>query len=129
MIGRIFAAFALLLLVAAMGCGNGGVVQVAGNVTYQGEPVPQGEIIFSPADGGQTVAAPIAAGRYEVQLPPGSHQVRISGYRDVPGKVDRSNPGQETPIIEMYIPDQYNARTTLDADVDSSTDELDFPLN
>lgn len=128
MIQRITAALAVLMLVAATGCGGGGDVKVAGDVSFKGEPVPKGEIIFSPSDGGQSVAAAIENGRYEMQVPLGQHQVRITGYRDVPGKFDRSNPGQETPIVEMYIPDQYNAKTTLDASVDSSTDQLDFPL-
>ena len=126
----ITAAFAVLSLIATVGCGSsGGPVTIAGDVSFKGQPIEKGEIIFTPTDGQQSVASTIENGRYEAQVPPGAHQVRISGYRDVPGKFDRSNPGEETPIVEMYIPDQYNARSKLEARVESSTDKLDFPLS
>jgi hypothetical protein len=122
----------LIFAVAAsltIGCGSGGgAVKVAGDVSFRGQPVDQGEIIFTTTDGQQSIATPIQNGKYELQVPTGAHQVRITAYRPVPGKVDRSNPGQETPVVEMYIPDQYNARTTLEARVDSPTNELHFPL-
>ena len=128
MFQRISAAFLLLTLAAATGCGSGGAVKLAGDVSFKGQPVENGEIIFTPTDGQQSIATPIENGRYQIEVPLGSHKVQISGYREVPGKFDRSNPGQEEPIVEMYIPDQYNARSTLEASVDGSTDKLDFAL-
>jgi len=126
---RVSAIVAACLIAIVAGCGGGGLVKVAGNVSFQGQPVDNGEIIFTTSDDKQSVAAPIVNGRYEVQLSRGTHKVRISAYREVPGKVDRSNPGQETPVVEMYIPPQYNSKSTLEKQIDGSTDQLDFPLS
>ena len=121
----------LLLATALMGCGPGGSgeLPVEGNVTFQDKAVDNGEIVFTPADG-QTasIAAKITAGKYACQLPPGKSQVRITAYREVPGQFDNSNPGQPSPLIEMYIPDEYNAKSTLEVTVDSAKKDLDFEL-
>lgn len=121
----------LLLAVALTGCGQGGSggVPVEGNVTFQDTAVDNGEIVFTPADG-QTgsVATKITAGKYACEIPAGKSQVRITAYREVPGQFDHSNPGQPAPLIEMYIPDEYNARSTLEVTVDSAKKDLDFKL-
>jgi len=129
MTNRITATLAACLIAIAAGCGTDGIVKVAGDVSFKGQPIEKGEIIFTSTDGKQSIASAIANGRYEAEVPPGSHKVQISAYRDVPGKVDRSNPGEEVPIVEMYIPSQYNARTSLEARIDSNTDQLNFPLS
>lgn len=127
---KTFAILLSLICLAAVGCGSAGEgVLVAGAVTYNGQPIDQGEIIFTPAESSKpSVAGQIAAGKYECQIPPGRNQVRITAYREVPGKVDRSNPGEESPVVEMYLPDQYNARSTLEVSVDQPNAALDFPL-
>lgn len=121
---------ACLLAFVASGCGErDGQVPVAGTVTFQGQPVPSGEIIFTPA--GQvaaSVATKIEAGKYDLRLPEGRQQVRITAYREVPGKFDTSNPGEQTPMVEMYIPPQYNDQTTLEVTVDGVTKTHDFTL-
>ena len=122
-----------LLLGATMlvGCGAGGTggYSVAGNVTFQDTTVNNGEIVFTPADGETaSIATKITDGKYACQLPSGKSQVRITAYREVPGQFDYSNPGQPAPMIEMYIPDQYNAKSTLEVTVDGSKKDLDFKL-
>lgn len=121
---------AAFVLVAAVGCGpSTGGIPVAGAVTFQGQPLPSGEIVFTPADGQQaSVAAKIENGKYSVQVPSGRSQVRITAYREVPGKVDLSNPGEQAPVVEMYIPPKYNDQTKLEVTVDRSNKSHDFAL-
>ena len=119
-----------LIVMAATGCGSSdGNIPVSGEVTFQGQPVPTGEIVFTPAGAtAASVAGKIENGKYECRVPEGRSQVRITAYREVPGKVDLSNPGEQAPVVEMYIPPQYNANTKLEVTVDGSTAQHDFPL-
>lgn len=115
---------------ATAGCGGGsGDVGVTGTVTFQGQPVEAGEIVFTPKTGDQTSAAgKIVQGKYECQVPAGPSVVRITAYRNVPGKFDMSNPGEKTPVVEMYIPAKYNTQSTLEVTIDRSKSTQDFKL-
>jgi hypothetical protein len=49
--------------------------------------------------------------------------------REVPGKMDESNPGDPVPLMEMYIPAKYNTETTLTTEVtESGAEPSDFAL-
>ncbi len=121
---------ACFLAFLAVGCGErDGQIPVAGTVTFQGQPVTSGEIIFTPAGAvAASVATKIEAGKYDLRVPEGRQQVRITAYREVPGKFDTSNPGEQTPMVEMYIPPQFNDKTTLEVTVDSAAKTHDFTL-
>ena len=71
---RSWAAATILAAAACVlpGCGSAAAT-VSGEVTYEGQPVGDGYISFTPADGrGKDAGAPIANGRYIVaNLPPG----------------------------------------------------------
>jgi hypothetical protein len=75
----VYASAAVILLVISIGC-SPGVCTVSGTVTYRGQPLQQGEITFTPADGiGPIAGAPITAGRYAVNdVKPGKKIVQIS---------------------------------------------------
>lgn len=64
---------------AVTGC-RPGVTTVNGTVTYEGQPLAQGEITFTPADGlGPVVGAPISSGAFAVaEIRPGRKIVQIS---------------------------------------------------
>lgn len=76
-----FAAFrlVLLLLLATLAGGCGGASSVSGTVTYEGEPLPKGQILFLPADGkGPSAGAAIVQGKYTINnLTPGPKTVQI----------------------------------------------------
>src|SRR5262249_49969161 len=66
---------------------------VSGTVTYQGKPVPVGQIVFEPdasaGNSGQAAFAKIKDGHYDTRLDGqgtlgGPHQVRIHGRDGVP---------------------------------------------
>lgn len=113
-----------LVAVLLSGC-DASVVNVRGNVTFNGEPVPTGDIVFRGDE--KTEGGKIVDGKYELEVASGLSRVEITAYRET-GKIDRSNPGSESPEIEMYIPEEYNVRTTLTADTSSGENTFDFDL-
>lgn len=89
-------------------------------VTFDGQPVETGTIVFRPLD--PAVApqgAPVSAGRYAVDCPPGRHRVQIRGTRPVDeSRVPRTMPRLGTaPVREDYIPAAYNTESTLEIEV------------
>jgi hypothetical protein len=101
---------------------------VTGTVTLDGEPVAAGEIVFRATDGQtRSCGGQITNGQYSFEASPGSKTVEITAMREVPGKMDTSNPGVEVPLMEQYVPEKYNVETTLTAEV-SGADPIDFEL-
>lgn len=81
---RVFTLAVALGAAALTGCG-GAVATVSGSVSYDGEPVGDGYITFTPADGkGQDGGGPIANGTYSVTgLPPGPKVVKVIATKKV----------------------------------------------
>src|SRR5689334_24564800 len=82
-----------LLLALLAGCGGQKVYSVSGTVTFQGKPVPTGQIVFEPdasaGNAGQAAFAKIKDGRHDTRLEGqgtlgGPHLVRIHGRDGVP---------------------------------------------
>lgn len=122
---------ALALLVAfllAAGCGPSKpeTVPVSGTVTWNGQALSQGSILFAPEDGkGVPDPGDIKDGRYQLQAKTGKKKVEIRATRES-GKVD---PAMGAAPREQYIPAEYNEKTTLRADVKSGEkNEFNFPL-
>ena len=110
------ACYAICLLLLT-GCGRSSkapaTVKVEGTVTFDGEPLTQGSIVFDPADGkGGSSAGGIEHGKFQFESQLGQKKVLISASRDT-GKKDQ----YDEPITESYIPANYNSQTTLTADV------------
>ena len=108
-------------LVILSGCGPSGPAfyEVAGTVTWNGAPLPQGDIIFESADGTATPSAgKVVDGTYKFKATAGKKLVRIMAMRDT-GKFD---PTMGTMIREMYLPERYNHESKLDADVKAEGD-------
>jgi len=74
----------LLALVLLAGCGTG--CGLSGTVTFEGEPVKEGWIHITPADGiGQPASAPVKNGRYAIrELQPGPKIVLIEAVPEIP---------------------------------------------
>ena len=65
------------LLLLVVGCGSRGTV--TGTVSYKGQPIPAGTIVFTPDSGEPAVNAPIADGKYTAdKVPPGPAKVSVS---------------------------------------------------
>jgi hypothetical protein len=75
---------AALVLLGVAGCA-GNTATVSGEVSYEGQPVGDGSITLTPADGkGPIVGGTIANGRYTVTgVPPGPKVVKVEAYKKV----------------------------------------------
>jgi hypothetical protein len=111
---------------ALIGCGQEdgpALFAVSGTVTFDGAPVEEGRIQFRDAAGGRAFSAEIIDGSYSLDAEEGQMAVGITASRIIPGKFDTSNPDDDPqPVGEMYIPSQYNSKTTLSASVSAASD-------
>ena len=91
------------------GCGSGPVhYPVAGKVTLDGKPVPDGEVILIATDGAPPDAGRISDGRFEFMCLPGEMRVEITAVREHPTKkVPGGSPGTWVPAKVNYIPARY----------------------
>lgn len=123
-IGR--AAALPLLVLAAGGCGSGnGKAVVSGKITFDGSPMPDGYVIFTPDGGGTPDAGPILDGKFSFPAMPGTHRVEIEASRFVGPK----NPIMGLQAREQYVPARYNSASTLRREVKSEdTNEFEFNL-
>jgi hypothetical protein len=112
--GRRWISLAVVVF-CALGCGPSGppLFKVTGEVTFDGRPVEDGEILFIAADkeSGPEVGW-IKNGAYELHARVGKKRVEIRASRAVPGKVNPMGA-----VYADYIPRRYNAETTLEAEV------------
>jgi len=113
---------ALALGVALTGCGKpaNGRLEVSGTVTLDGEPLDQGSITFKNADPKlPSSGALILNGSFHIPdgkgLLPGEYKVAV----DAPDEGgETGTPGGYTMVIPLSrIPEKYNAKTTLTAQV------------
>tara|TARA_R110002111_G_scaffold2705_4_gene17950 strand:+ start:41405 stop:41833 length:429 start_codon:yes stop_codon:yes gene_type:complete len=116
--------FSLIFTMCVLvGCGSSadGVVRypVTGTVTWNGQPLPEGDIIFIPTEKtARPEGAVIKEGQFELTLAPGSMRVEIRASRET-GKMIESavDPGQKIAVVENYIPAKYNDKSELKAEV------------
>lgn len=114
----------------AAGCQSGPpakkLVDVWGRVTFDGVPLEGGLIDFEHAPGGWTQGSvSIENGRYASALSPGSYLVKI--YSSHPGKP--GDPGYQPGGMIMFIPERYNAKSTLNLSVPEGGGEFSFELS
>ena len=122
-------------IVAVAGCQRSSLdkLVVSGEVTYAGEPIPNGQIRFVPIDGtrGPISGGVIKDGKYSATgkggVPVGRHRVEIYGYRPVGKKKAGLSEGPES---EQYIPAKYSGGSSLTAEVnaDSASKPMNFTL-
>ena len=123
---------AAALALAATGCGSGdGLQKVTGKVSYDGQPISEGRILFRNTTGDQKAySGAITEGRYEVMCEPGTMRVEVTAMRVVPGKFQQGPGGDKdrVPATEMYIPAKYNSESKLTAEVKTSANDVPFDL-
>jgi hypothetical protein len=96
------------------GCAESEYVTVTGTVTWNGAPLPIGEVVFAPADNRTSPGAgKIVQGEFEFPSKPGSMRVEIQAARET-GEI---HPVDGYKITELYIPARYNTASELTAEV------------
>jgi hypothetical protein len=122
-------------IVAVAGCSQSvsDRIVVEGKVSYNGEPVANGQIYFYPTEEnpGPVSGGPIKDGKYVAQarggVPLGKHRVEITAFR--PMKTSGATLSEGMPP-EQYLPSQFNQRSELTALVEPAPNpkSLDFDL-
>lgn len=116
-----------------IGCGGPGLSTVEGTVTFEGEPVGEGAIVFEPADGiGRAAGGTIRDGRYqltgEAGVEPGPKIVRITASRKTGNKVEPMPGAPEVDEVLPYIPAKYNQMSELTVDIGEGIVTHNFEL-
>jgi hypothetical protein len=90
--------------------------KVSGTVSFDGQPVEKGTVVFEPVDSvpGNSAGGEIHNGVFTLQSRQGKKKVSIRATRPIPGKW---NAVMKVPAIQQYIPAEYNSKTTLTAEV------------
>ncbi len=116
-----------VLLLASFGCDSGpSLYEITGKVSFDGVPVAKGDITLRPEK--PSIApqgAMIKDGSFQMKASEGKYKVEIISTRVVPGK--KGPMGEDA--IEEFIPQKYNTKTTLGAEVKTTgKNELIFEL-
>ncbi|MCA9081364.1 MAG: hypothetical protein KDA58_12445 [Planctomycetaceae bacterium] len=100
------------------GCGGGvadapDMFEVKGTVTYDGQPLESGQILFINADGsGRPDAGQITNGEFSFKCAAGEKKVEITSTREVPAEAPDG-----LPDYVSLIPKEYNTESMLKASV------------
>jgi hypothetical protein len=127
---RTLSVFALVFAFAgATGCGGGDKGpkkhDITGTVSYNGQTISEGDITLLPADGSVGgEGGKIKDGKYAMKAREGKNKVQIMATRAVPGK--KGPMGED--LVEQYIPEKYNEKTTIEVTVESGKTEYNFDL-
>jgi hypothetical protein len=118
----------LCLLLPA--CGQSSMHSVSGTVNYDGKPLPDGYISFAPdgpgAQGGGA-GAKITDGQYQLRTAAGKYRVQITANKMMPLPKGEVGMYGEKEMERQYIPERYNAKSELTAEVPGSG-KTDFDL-
>ena len=121
----VWVSFGVALIALVAGCGPSGPqrYRMSGTVTFEGEPVAEGEVQFEPVQRGFGGGfAPVKDGKYDTNIDGrghlgGEHRVQVVGFG---GVVDPTNPASAAiPMFEPY-------KVTLD--LPEKTTERDFEV-
>jgi prepilin-type N-terminal cleavage/methylation domain-containing protein len=114
-----------ILIALLPGCEKGANrVSLEGAVSVNGKPIEDGAINLVPIipTAGPSAGAEIVAGRYSITAPkgpvPGKYRVEIVATRKTGKQVpDMMQPGKTVEGIEQYIPEKYNVKSRIEAEL------------
>lgn len=109
------------LLVVLAGCGgdNGPkLFRISGTVTFDGQPVKDGDILFVFEDSKLGPdAGKIVDGKFSLMAKAGKTKVKITAARELAGKPIKGAMGENLKPSEQFIPACYNDATQLTAEI------------
>ena len=130
-----FGTGAVLAAVTAIfqaGCDQGPPVgTITGAVTFDGQPVKDGHVLFTPADGmGQTGGAAIHEGKFQAEkVPVGKMKVELHGNKVVGKRKSYDTPESpwEDDVAEL-LPTKYNSKSDLTLEVKKGNQDVKYDL-
>ena len=115
-----------------VGCTGGGpaTYPATGTATFDGRPIPEGDIVFVSVDQSTPPAAgKIQQGAFRVDVPAGAKKVEIRASRMEKLPEGQAGAMGETEMMVDYIPARYNSQTELTAEVKpGEKNEFSFTL-
>ena len=123
---RNFATLAMSLIPLAFGgCGSGdGKAKISGTVSFDGQPIPEGYITFTPQGTGAPDAGQNKDGKFTLRAIPGKHRIQVEASRPKGPII----PSMGVALREEYIPARYNSESTLSEEVKSGGNNV-FEFN
>jgi len=125
----------LCLLLA--GCGGDGIPRAAvqGTVTYEGEPVESGVIMFI-SETVAPIALKITDGHYDSESDVNDRRGAVIGHCTVQIFANRKTGKMYTDVMtgdkmeetKQFLPAKFNERTELTADIEPGQQTIDFHL-
>jgi hypothetical protein len=124
---------AVFLLVSA-GCQDRTIGTVAGTITLDGKPLPDGSLVFAPTrvGAGRTNGGVISGGRYELTSSVGVMRVAINSTAYVEPVNGKEAVDPENPLAGPYrerVPARYNEKSELTVTVEPGMNEANFDLH
>jgi hypothetical protein len=118
-------------LCLASGCSTGPAVgTVNGDVTFDGQPVKDGRISFTPLDGqASTGGAPIVNGKFTAVVPVAKMKVAINGNKVIGKRKAYDTPESpwEDDVAEL-LPAKYHVNSELTLEVKRGVQDVKFEL-
>jgi hypothetical protein len=97
---------------------------VRGRVTLDGKPMANTTVSFQPVGGGrQSCGNTDEDGRYELTYLRDIRGARLGKHRVTIGSSDQVTP------LKKRLPERYNTKTTLEAEVRAGENQFDFTLS
>jgi hypothetical protein len=122
---------ALIWIVALCGCPQSNPLDerngVSGIVKIDGTPLVEGTIAFDRGDGAVPGSAEIKNGSYTLTARPGLNKVIIRAFKVDPS-IASKDPARPVDTRVNIIPEKYNDKTTLSADVTAEKKTFNFDL-
>ena len=121
-----------MVLIACASCGpRDPRVTIHGTVSLDGQPLSEGEIVFTPDDPAlRAEGATINHGSFTIRVLKRPHRIGIRAYLAEKREVDpNAPPGASSEFTtRSIIPTRYNDKSTLSFTVESSKDRPRFDL-
>jgi len=116
-----------LLLVASVGCGGDGKMEVQGVANFNGQPIEKGYVELAPVGGvGQFASADIKDGKFTLRTGPGLRQVKVTAQRKIGETEPTERIPNPEPIYFQYLPTKFNSQSELQMDIQGRTLTLDL---
>lgn len=131
---RVCVASVLALAISLLhaGCNQGPAVgTITGDVTFDGQPVKDGHILFTPLDGnGQTGGGPLREGKFKAEkVPVGKMKVELHGNKVIGKRKAYDTPTSpwEDDVTEL-LPPKYNFKSELTLEVKRGSQDVKYDL-